>query len=72
MYEEIEVVCSVLYQLFEHADLWAEVDYQTYANLKDYVFIQVPLLMANYRAVQPISAVEQHLLQHNSNNKSAL
>lgn len=61
IYEEIELLCSLLSQMFEHADLWAEYDSATFANVKDYMLFAVPALMKNQFALMPSSVTEKHL-----------
>ena len=61
--EEIELICAILQQLFEHADHWYDLDFQTYQDLKDYCLFSVPklLLRCNTATIQPASVTEHHL-----------
>ena len=65
--EEIELLCAVMQQVFEHGDLWAEVDYQAFAELKDYTLFAVPKLLQHTKAsaIIPASITEQHLAKVN-------
>jgi hypothetical protein len=47
IYEEIELVTSLLSTMFEHADFWAEIDPDSYCTLKDAILFQVPGLLKN-------------------------
>lgn len=43
--EEIELLCAIMQQLFEHGDLWAQLDYQAYSEFKDYTLFSIPKLL---------------------------
>jgi hypothetical protein len=74
IYEEIELLCSMLSQLFEHADLWAEIDSSTFANVKDYMLFAVPSLLKNQlsSALLPSSVTEQHLAEITCKDRTLL
>ena len=61
--EEIELICAVLAQLFEHADEWYNLDQSTFVEMKDYTLFAVSKLLLNCQAesVLPASVTEQHL-----------
>jgi len=43
--EEIELLCAVMQQVFEHADYWAQLDFAAYAELKDYTLFAMSKLL---------------------------
>jgi hypothetical protein len=63
LFEEIEMLCAVLSQMFDHADLWCQQDSATYSDLKDYMLFAVPNLFSDCdsKTILPSSKTEQHL-----------
>jgi hypothetical protein len=61
--EEIELICGVMQQVFEHADYWAQLDFNAYTELKDYTLFAIPKLLqhCNTASIIPASVTEQHL-----------
>ena len=61
--EEIELICAILQQMFEHGDYWAQLDYLTFSELKDYMLFSVTKLLehCNTSAIIPASVTEHHL-----------
>ena len=39
--EEIELICAIMQQMFEHGDYWAQLDYSTFCEFKDYMLFSV-------------------------------
>ena len=54
--EEIELTSAVLEQLFQHADLWADSDYATFCELKDYTLFAIAKLLEHCDASAVSSA----------------
>ena len=74
--EEIELLCAIMQQVFEHSDLWAQLDYNAYCELKDYTLFAVTKLLQHTDAssIIPASVTEQHLAKVNQStmeNKQA-
>ena len=61
--EEVELMCALLQQLFEHADLWRAHDDYMYQEMKDYVLFSVSKLLqhCDTRSLIPASVTEEHL-----------
>lgn len=61
--EEIELLCAIMQQVFEHGDYWAQLDYNTYCELKDYTLFSVTKLLehCNPSSIIPASVTEHHL-----------
>ena len=43
--EEVELLCAVMQQVFEHSDAWQKLDPRTYCDLKDYALFAVAKLL---------------------------
>jgi nitrate reductase beta subunit len=58
--EEIELICAVMQQMFEHSDYWAKIDLNVYAELKDYTLFAMPRLLqhCNTASIIPASITE--------------
>ena len=63
--EEIELVCAVMQQMFEHSDYWAQCDFNVYTELKDYTLFAMSKLLQHCNTAQiiPASVTEQHLVK---------
>ena len=61
--EEIELLCAVMQQAFEHSDTWASLAWLDYCELKDYTLFAVTKLLqlCDASAIIPASVTEQHL-----------
>lgn len=61
--EEIELVCAVMQQVFEHADCWAQLNFNDYTEFKDYMLFAMAKLLqhCNTESIIPSSVTEQHL-----------
>ena len=61
--EEIELICAVVQQMFEHSEKWAQLDPNTFSELKDYMLFSVTKLMehCNSPTIIPASVTEHHL-----------
>ena len=76
--EEIELLCAVMQQVFEHADHWMALDEHAFCELKDYTLFAVCKLLqhCNTAAIIPASVTEQHLATVNqsvlTNNQASL
>ena len=61
--EEIEIICSLMQQVFEHAEMWRARDEYMFCEMKDYFLFAVPKLLTkcNTRGLLPASMTEEHL-----------
>lgn len=58
--EEIELLCAVMQQAFEHSDTWASLAWSDYCELKDYTLFSVTRLLqlCDSGAIIPASVTE--------------
>lgn len=72
LHEETELICAVVLQLFEHANVWAEVDLNTFSKIRDCLLFAVPQFLLQVKSAQPCSQTEQYLQSKASGMKSLL
>ena len=58
--EEIELLCAVMQQAFEHSDTWARLAWPDYCELKDYTLFAATRLLqlCDASAIIPASVTE--------------